>query len=173
MTKEPPPGLGLNTVFPNSGDSPLRIPNRIQNTIYKHSQTVPRKRKQFRVWCVITGARFAGLPLHNRTRQREASRQLGNFYSTTTSSTGAQGITKLSLNVTMSLASFFFTVAVIIVSAVVFGYLFVFRLVRIALRALGEHLRRRTAPKRELVLTRLAEEEKGKKVVVGFFHPFW
>lgn len=73
----------------------------------------------------------------------------------------------------MSPASFFCTVAVIVMTTLAFGYLFVFRIVRSVLRALGEHLRRRTAAKRELVLARLSEGTKGEKVVVGFFHPFW
>lgn len=65
----------------------------------------------------------------------------------------------------MSLSSIF----VVLVSTVAFGYLFVFRIFRIVLRALGTHLRRRTATKRALVLG--AEGKEG--IVVGFFHPFW
>lgn len=68
----------------------------------------------------------------------------------------------------MSLSSLF----VVLVSTVAFGYLFVFRIFRIVLRALGTHLRRRTAAKRALVLGAGGEKEK-EGVVVGFFHPFW
>lgn len=70
----------------------------------------------------------------------------------------------------MSLFSLFFTTAVALASTVALGYLFVFRIVQVILRALGEHLRRRTAAKRKLVLGELAE---GEGVLVGFFHPFW
>lgn len=70
----------------------------------------------------------------------------------------------------MSLSSLFCTTVVVLVSTVALSYLFVFRIFQVVLRALGEHLRRRTATKRELVLRELAE---GKGVLVGFFHPFW
>lgn len=70
----------------------------------------------------------------------------------------------------MSLSSLFCTTAVVLASTVALSYLFVFRIFRIVLRTLGEHLRRRTANKRELVLSELAE---GKGILVGFFHPFW
>lgn len=66
----------------------------------------------------------------------------------------------------MSLSSLF----VVLASTAAFGYLFVFRIFRIVLRALGTHLRRRTAAKRALVLGPGGEKEG---VVVGFFHPFW
>lgn len=77
----------------------------------------------------------------------------------------------------MSLSSLLCTAAVVLVSTVAFGYLFVFRIVRAALRALGAHLQRRTAAKRGLLLGELAGGEGGgsggDSIVVGFFHPFW
>lgn len=73
----------------------------------------------------------------------------------------------------MSPSSLLCTAAVVLVSTVALGYLFVFRIVRVVLRALGAHLQRRTAAKRELVLGELAGGRGGDSIVVGFFHPFW